>query len=175
MTSIPAGEIIALIPAYNESRYIADVVARAQKHVPVIVIDDGSSDDTAAVATLAGAEVIAHPTNQGKGMALNTGFDYAVQQGVDAAITLDADGQHDPDEIPLFIEAFHAGQGDRHHRTAHLRADARQKPVRQSRGHLAVDQGHGPAHPRQPERLSSAQPRSDGKGAADRARASRPR
>lgn len=106
------GEIIALIPAYNEARYIADVVQRALKHLPVVVIDDGSSDGTAGAAAMAGARVIAHTVNQGKGKALNTGFDYAVQRGVDAAITLDADGQHDPDEIPLFIQAYRAGKGD---------------------------------------------------------------
>ena len=107
-----AGEIIALIPAYNEARYIADVVKRTLPHLPVVVIDDGSSDGTGAAAALAGAKVIAHKTNQGKGVALNTGFDYAVKRGVDAAITLDADGQHDPDEIPLFTDAFRAGAGD---------------------------------------------------------------
>jgi len=106
------GEIIALIPAYNEARYIADVVKRTLAHLPVIVIDDGSSDGSGAAAALAGAKVIAHKINQGKGTALNTGFTYAVNRGVDAAITLDADGQHDPDEIPLFIEAFRAGKGD---------------------------------------------------------------
>ncbi len=106
------GEVIALIPAYNEARYIADVVQRTLKHLPVIVIDDGSSDSTAAAAAMAGAKVIAHKMNQGKGKALNTGFEYAVQRGVDAAITLDADGQHDPDEIPLFLEAYRAGKGD---------------------------------------------------------------
>lgn len=106
------GEIIALIPAYNEARYIADVVRRTLRHLPVVVIDDGSSDETAAVAALAGAKVVAHTVNQGKGKALNTGFEYAVQRGVDAAITLDADGQHDPDEIPLFVAAYRAGQGD---------------------------------------------------------------
>ncbi len=106
------GEIIALIPAYNEARYIADVVQRTLKHLPVVVIDDGSSDGTAAAAALAGAKVVAHTSNQGKGKALNTGFEYAVQRGVDAAITLDADGQHDPDEIPLFTEAYRAGKGD---------------------------------------------------------------
>ena len=106
------GEIIALIPAYNEVRYIADVVKRTLEHLPVVVVDDGSSDGSGAAAALAGAKVIAHKTNQGKGTALNTGFNYAVHRGVDALITLDADGQHDPDEIPLFIEAFRAGKGD---------------------------------------------------------------
>lgn len=110
--SAPNGEIIALIPAYNEIRYIADVVKRTLVHVPVVVIDDGATDGSGAAAALAGAKVIAHAVNQGKGKALNTGFDYAVQRGVAAAITLDADGQHDPDEIPRFIEAFRTGQGD---------------------------------------------------------------
>lgn len=107
-----SGEIIALIPAYNESHYIADVVTQALKYVPVVVIDDGSSDGTGAAAALAGAKVVAHKVNQGKGKALNTGFDYAVHRGVNAALTLDADGQHDPDEIPLFIDAFRRGEGD---------------------------------------------------------------
>jgi glycosyltransferase involved in cell wall biosynthesis len=107
-----ADEIIALIPAYNEARYIADVVKGVLKYVPVVVIDDGSTDGTGAAAALAGAKVIVHQVNQGKGKALNTGFDYAVQRGVVAAITLDADGQHDPDEIPRFIEAFRTGHGD---------------------------------------------------------------
>lgn len=106
------GEIIALIPAYNEARYIADVVRRTLRHLPVVVIDDGSSDETAAIAAMAGAKVLPHAVNQGKGKALNTGFDYAVRRGVAAAITLDADGQHDPDEIPLFVEAYRAGAGD---------------------------------------------------------------
>ncbi len=75
-------------------------------------MDDGSTDGSAAIAALAGAKIVAHAVNQGKGKALNTGFDYAVARGVAAAITLDADGQHDPDEIPLFIQAFYSGQGD---------------------------------------------------------------
>lgn len=106
------GEIIALIPAYNEARFIGNVVKGALRYLPVVVIDDGSSDGTGAAAALAGAKVIAHTRNQGKGKALNTGFDYAVGRGVAAAITLDADGQHDPDEIPEFIAAFRADRGD---------------------------------------------------------------
>ena len=105
-------EIIALIPNYNEARYITDVVRRTLAYVPAVVIDDGSTDGSGAAAALAGAKVLVHPTNQGKGKALNTGYDYALQRGVAAVITLDADGQHDPDEIPNFIAAFRAGQGD---------------------------------------------------------------
>lgn len=107
-----AEEIIALIPAYNEVRYIGDVVRRTLAYLPVVLIDDGSTDGTGAAAAMAGAKVLVHPVNQGKGAALNTGFDYAVQRGVAAVITLDADGQHDPDEIPGFIAAFRAGRGD---------------------------------------------------------------
>lgn len=107
-----SGDIVALIPAYNEAAHIGDVVTRALKYVPVVVIDDGSSDRSGATAALAGAKVLAHKINQGKGAALNTGFQYAVQRKVAAALTLDADGQHDPDEIPLFIDAFRSGKGD---------------------------------------------------------------
>jgi glycosyltransferase involved in cell wall biosynthesis len=106
------GEIVILVPAYNEARFIGDVVKGALKYGPVVVIDDGSSDETGAVAALAGAKVIAHAVNRGKGKALDTGFKYAVQRKMAAAITLDADGQHDPDEIPQFIAAFRAGRGD---------------------------------------------------------------
>lgn len=105
-------EIIILIPAYNEAHFIGDVVKAALKYGPVVVIDDGSTDKTGAAAALAGAKVIAHAVNRGKGKALNTGFTYAMQRNAAAAITLDADGQHDPDEIPQFIAAFRAGQGD---------------------------------------------------------------
>lgn len=105
-------EIIILIPAYNEARFIGDVVKAALKYGPVVVIDDGSTDETGAAAALAGAKVIAHAVNRGKGKALNTGFTYALQRKAAAAITLDADGQHDPDEIPQFIAAFRAGRGD---------------------------------------------------------------
>jgi glycosyltransferase involved in cell wall biosynthesis len=106
------GEIIALMPAFNEARYISSVVSRVSAYLPVVVIDDGSTDGTGAHAAMAGAKVIAHRSNMGKGKALNTGFAYAVKRGVDAAITIDADGQHDPDEIPRFIEAYRSGLGD---------------------------------------------------------------
>ncbi len=112
MPNQQGGEIIALIPAYNEARYIGEVVKKVLQYVPVLVVDDGSTDGTGSAAALAGAKVIVHSRNQGKGKALNTGFDYAVQRGADAAITLDADGQHDPGEIPKFIEAYRAGLGD---------------------------------------------------------------
>ena len=72
----------------------------------IVVVDDGSLDNTAAEATRAGAVVLRHKVNLGKGAALKTGCDYAVQQGAQNIITMDADGQHDPREIPLFRAAL---------------------------------------------------------------------
>jgi glycosyltransferase involved in cell wall biosynthesis len=98
--------LIALIPAYNESAAIARVVQAACKYLPVLVIDDGSKDDTAAQAMGAGAQVMRQLPNQGKGAALMNGFRHALEQGVDALVMLDADGQHDPDEIPAFLNSY---------------------------------------------------------------------
>ncbi|MFN2567683.1 MAG: glycosyltransferase family 2 protein [Gemmatimonadaceae bacterium] len=100
--------VVALIPAYNADRFVGDVIRRARAHVPVIVVNDGSTDRTLAEATAAGATVIDQQPNQGKGMALKRGFRAVLEQGAAAVITLDADGQHDPDEIPLFVERFRA-------------------------------------------------------------------
>jgi len=96
---------LVLIPAYEEGPRIAAVVAAACRHLPVVVIDDGSTDDTAAQAEAAGATVLRQHPNAGKGDALRAGFAYALDHGVDAVVTLDGDGQHDPDEIPAFLEA----------------------------------------------------------------------
>ncbi len=98
--------IIALIPAYNEAQGIAAVVRGAREHLPVLVVDDGSADETPAHATEAGATVLRQVPNQGKGAALRAGFRYALDEGVEAVIALDADGQHDPAEIPKFVEAY---------------------------------------------------------------------
>ena len=97
---------LAVIPAFREERHIADVVRRTLAVLPdVLVVDDGSPDGTAAAAEAAGARVVRHPVNQGKGVALQTGFARARADGFDAVITLDADGQHDPAEIPGFLRA----------------------------------------------------------------------
>ncbi len=98
--------ICVIIPAYNAASTIKGVVSQALKHIPmVIVADDGSTDDTAKIATEAGAQVIIIDQNKGKGNALKTLFKKASDMGYDAFISLDADAQHDPDEIPLFINA----------------------------------------------------------------------
>jgi glycosyltransferase involved in cell wall biosynthesis len=98
--------IVALIPAYQEAPRIEAVVAAALRHLPVVVIDDGSTDGTGRVAEAAGATVLRQDPNAGKGAALRAGFRHALARGAAAAVTLDADGQHDPDEIPHFLDAF---------------------------------------------------------------------
>jgi glycosyltransferase involved in cell wall biosynthesis len=102
-------KVLILIPAYNEEERIGKVIKQAGKHLPVLVVDDGSVDQTSRLAEELGAIVLTQQPNQGKGAALMRGFAFAVEQGYDAVITLDADGQHDPDEIPLFLESFLSG------------------------------------------------------------------
>ncbi|HKY60519.1 MAG TPA: glycosyltransferase family 2 protein [Gemmatimonadota bacterium] len=98
------------MPAHDEEPRIGAVVHGALRHLPVIVVDDGSADATARVAEAAGAKVLRRSPNQGKGAALRTGFRLALAEGVDAAVTLDADGQHDPAEIPKLVAAFETGR-----------------------------------------------------------------
>jgi glycosyltransferase involved in cell wall biosynthesis len=102
--------ILALIPGYQEGPRIAAVVTGARVHLPVVVVDDGSTDDTALQAELAGATVLRQLPNAGKGAAIRLGFHHALERGAEAVITLDADGQHDPAEIPTFLAAFEAGR-----------------------------------------------------------------
>ena len=95
--------IVALIPGYNEAPRIGAVVLATREHLPVIVVDDGSTDATGERAREAGAVVVTQQPNRGKGAALRTGFRRAMDDGADAILTLDADGQHDPAEIPQFV------------------------------------------------------------------------
>lgn len=98
---------VALIPALNAANLVAPVIRGAAEHVErVCVIDDGSSDGTGDVARAAGAFVLTHDQNRGKGAALKTGFAWALEEGYPAVVTLDADGQHLPSDIPRLIEAF---------------------------------------------------------------------
>ena len=97
--------VAVVIPAYNEAATVAGVVRRARQQVAtVIVVDDGSQDDTADRAEAAGARVLRQPMNQGKGAALWRGMAEALTSGVDAVITLDGDGQHCPEDIPKLLE-----------------------------------------------------------------------
>lgn len=105
--------ILAIIPAYNEGTRIARVVADAKQYVDsVIVVDDGSTDDTARNAAAAGARVVMHPENLGAGAATMTGLEAARRLQATAAITLDADEQHDPSDIPKLLAPIVANQAD---------------------------------------------------------------
>ena len=105
-------DLLALIPAFDEGPRVAGVVLGATAHLPVLVVDDGSADDTAARAEAAGATVVVQRPNQGKGAALRAGFGWALARDFDAVVTLDADGQHDPAEIPIFLDAFERTEAD---------------------------------------------------------------
>jgi len=106
-------DIIAVLPAFNEEATIAKVVLKTQKYVDkVIVVDDGSSDMTATIAEKLGALVIRHNENLGKGAALKTGFDMAKSLDCKIVVTLDSDGQHDPDDIPNVIEPLLKNEAD---------------------------------------------------------------
>jgi glycosyltransferase involved in cell wall biosynthesis len=98
-----------IIPAYNSERTIGDVISRVAQVVPelsIIVVNDGSVDETVKLCETAGVQVLSYPQNQGKGAALKQGFLKALESDYDAVLTLDADGQHPPELIPKFIECF---------------------------------------------------------------------
>lgn len=96
-----------VIPAYNEELMIGDVINKCKEHVDdVIVVNDGSSDRTAETAEKAGAFVLSHGANKGYGQALIDGIKTALERGHDVVITLDGDGQHNPDDIPKFLNAM---------------------------------------------------------------------
>jgi glycosyltransferase involved in cell wall biosynthesis len=107
------GPILALIPAFNEDRFIASVVLKARRYVDeVIVVDDGSSDETAALAESCGARVLRQPANLGKAAAINAGFELARERSAAAVVLLDGDGQHNPSDIPSLLKPILDGQAD---------------------------------------------------------------
>lgn len=102
-------KVLIIIPAWNEAGSIADVVTEVRGELPgvdIIVVDDGSQDDTALRAADAGAIVARLPFNLGVGGAMRTGYRYARDHGYDVAIQVDADGQHDPRYIPKLVDAL---------------------------------------------------------------------
>lgn len=102
--------VCCVIPAFQESPTIAKVVNLAKQFCDcVIVVDDGSTDNTGSIAKENGANVVRHPKNCGKGAALRTGFEAALQSGCDIIITLDGDLQHDPNSIPRFLRKISEG------------------------------------------------------------------
>jgi glycosyltransferase involved in cell wall biosynthesis len=105
--------IVAAVPAYNEEKTIAKVVVRAVKHVDkVVVVDDGSLDDTATIAERLGAQVVRHEGNLGYGAAIRSCFNVARDLNPDALVILDADGQHSADDIPKLLAPIQAGEAD---------------------------------------------------------------
>lgn len=105
----------AILPALNAARFLPDVIRDIQRHQPglcILVVDDGSTDGTADTARAAGAEVIVHEVNKGKGEALKTGYRWAGEQGIDWVFTMDSDGQHLPSEMQGFLDAAVAQQCD---------------------------------------------------------------
>jgi glycosyltransferase involved in cell wall biosynthesis len=101
----PEANILVCIPAYNESRNITEIINKAKKYAQgVIVYDDGSTDDTYELAVSAGAKVIKSPKNNGYGKAIRALFQAAKELDADVMVTLDSDGQHNPDHIPRLLE-----------------------------------------------------------------------
>lgn len=101
--------VAIIIPALNEAKTVYEVVKAVSLYGDVVVVDDGSSDDTARLATLAGASVVMHPQNLGYDAALNSGFREALSMGAEVLITVDADGQHNPSLIELMVASIDSG------------------------------------------------------------------
>lgn len=109
----PVSPTVALIPAYNEERFIGSLVIAVRPFVDVVVVvDDGSADRTAEIARKAGATVITHQQNRGKAAGVNTGFEYARQIGARALVMLDGDGQHRAEDIPTVLAPIVSGSAD---------------------------------------------------------------
>ena len=130
--------ITALLPAYNEEVSIGSMVLLTRQFADrVIVVDDGSSDRTAEVAVMAGAEVLRHPENRGKGAALKTGF--ALMNGDSVIVTIDTDGQHDPADIPRLVEPILQGEADMVNGSRYLNGDKKDTPFYRRVGQKVLD------------------------------------
>ncbi|MFC4769327.1 glycosyltransferase family 2 protein [Effusibacillus consociatus] len=108
-------DTLVIIPAYNEEKSIAKVIHAIQKHLPeadIVVVNDGSRDRTAEVAARAGATVLNLPFNVGIGGGMQTGYLYAHEKGYQYAVQIDADGQHDPADLPRLLQHAKNGEGD---------------------------------------------------------------
>lgn len=117
-------KLAVVIPAYNEEKTIGSLVLKvweklatlkAQSQISdyeIIVVDDGSTDRTAEIVKKVGATLLQHEKNKGKGAAKNTGWFYAIRNGFEYILNMDADGQHSPDDIPKFIQAIHDTRAD---------------------------------------------------------------
>lgn len=104
-----------IIPAFNEAKnlpHVFEAIADAELEAEIVVVDDGSTDETACTAAALGARVVRHPFNMGYGAAIQTGYMYALERGADLLVQMDADGQHDPGQIPAMVEPIRRGECD---------------------------------------------------------------
>ena len=132
--------ITVILPAYNEEVSIGSIVLLTRQYADtVIVVDDGSSDRTAMLAEKAGAEVIIHRTNTGKGGALKTGFKAASELGADVIVTMDSDGQHNPSDIPDLAAPILAGKAEMVIGSRYLSGHATDTPAYRRVGQTVLD------------------------------------
>ncbi len=130
--------ITVILPAYNEEVSIGSIVLLTKHYADnVIVVDDGSSDRTAEIARNAGAEVIVHEVNTGKGGALKTGFSAA--EGADIIVTMDSDGQHNPEDIPRLVQPILKGEADMVNGSRYLNGLDRNTPLYRRVGQRVLD------------------------------------
>lgn len=132
--------ITVILPAYNEELSIGSIALLTRFYANnVIVVDDGSADRTAEIARNAGAQVIVHETNTGKGGALKTGFKAAVDQGADIIVTMDSDGQHNPADIPKLIAPIIEGNADVVNGSRYLNDLEKNTPIYRRVGQTILD------------------------------------
>ncbi len=133
-------QISVILPAYNEEIPIGSMVHLTKLYADkVIVVDDGSLDRTAEVAKNAGAEVIVHEINKGKGVALKTGFEIAVMLGADIIVTMDSDGQHNPAEIPKLVAPIIKGEAEMVNGSRYLNGLEKSTPAYRRIGQTILD------------------------------------
>lgn len=129
-----------ILPAFNEEVSIGSVVLHARQHADhVVVVDDGSTDRTGEVAQLAGAEVIRLPNNKGKGVALKVGFEYVGRNGANVIVTMDSDGQHDPEDIPKLIAPILKGEADIVNGSRYINGNGKNTPFYRRIGQNVLD------------------------------------
>lgn len=133
-------KITVILPAYDEEVSIGSIVLLTRHYADnVIVVDDGSSDRTADIAKKAGARVIQHETNKGKGVALKTGFTAADALGADVIITMDSDGQHNPADIPKLVDPIIKGEADMVNGSRYLNGQDKNTPAYRRVGQNILD------------------------------------